>query len=169
MSVSRDILRSWRHPATVMRELLASGQREDRALAFLMAACLLIFLAQWPRLVRLSEGFELPAGQVRPELDQLIAYAFLGSLIIWPLLFYLLAALSHLVARLLGGAGTWYGARLALFWALLASAPMILFYGLLAGFNGPTVATNLIGLAWCGGFLVIWMQGLRVAESARDD
>jgi hypothetical protein len=36
------------------------GRREDRALAMLIAACLVIFVAQWPRLSR--EAYLAPDG-----------------------------------------------------------------------------------------------------------
>ena len=56
MAVTTDIMRTWRGPRTVMRDLLNHGQREDRALAYLMAACIMIFIAQWPRLSRIAAG-----------------------------------------------------------------------------------------------------------------
>jgi hypothetical protein len=47
-----------------------------------------------------------------------LAITFFAWLMIWPLLFYGLGSLTHLIARALGGKGTFYSARLALFWAL---------------------------------------------------
>ena len=52
MTITTDILRSWRHPRAVIREKLRAGDREDRALAVLMGASLLLFVAQWPGLSR---------------------------------------------------------------------------------------------------------------------
>lgn len=166
MAVTTDIVRTWRRPRNVMRDLLAMGQREDRAIAYLMVACVLIFIAQWPRLTRLSSGFDLPVGADAPDFDQLIAYEALAWLMMWPLLFYGLAALSHLVARLFGGQGTHYTARLALFWSLLATTPIILLYGLMAGFLGPSPGTSLVGAIWVVAFAVIWMISLVEAERA---
>lgn len=163
MAVTTDIVRTWRGPRRVMRDLLAMGPREDRAIAYLMAACFLIFVAQWPRLVRVSQGFGTVPGQEEvPELTQLVAYEFLSWMMIWPLLFYALGALAHLLAKALGGRGTWYGARLALFWSLLASAPLALLHGLMVGFG--STAADLVGAAWILGFAVIWLQCLREAE-----
>lgn len=156
MAVSSDILRTWRGPRAVVRDLLAQGQREDRALAYLMAGCVLIFVAQWPRLSR--QAFITGA-----ELDQLIAYEFLSWLIIWPLMFYGLAGLSYLAMRLLGLRASAYGARLALFWAWLAATPLGLLYGLLTGFNGADAGSNLIGAGWLLAFGWFWLQGLREA------
>lgn len=164
MAVSSDIVRTWRGPRAVMRDLLAMGQREDRAIAYLMAACGIIFVAQWPRLSRKAAGFDLAPGADTPEFGQLVAYEFVAWVMVWPLAFYGIAWISRGVAHLLGGKGTGYGARLALFWALLASAPLFLLHGLMAAFAGPGAGTNLVGLVLVAGFFTIWIQNLRVSE-----
>ncbi len=157
MSVTADITATYRGPSRVMRRLLDMGQREDRALAILMAACAVVFIAQMPRLAR-------EAHLTGQELNMLLGGALLGWLIIAPLGLYSIAALSHLVARLFGGRGNWYGARLALFWSLLASSPLLLLYGLVAGFIGPGPALSGVGLLWVGVFFWFWISGLRQAE-----
>ncbi|QQA44694.1 YIP1 family protein [Pelagovum pacificum] len=167
MPVTTDIVASWRRPRTVMRRFLDQGQREDRALIFLMTACFLLFIAQLPRLSRIVAGFEeLPGGET-PEFTALVAYAFFGSMFVLPLVFYGLAGLSHLVARPLGGQGSWFGARLALFWALLASTPAALLYGLVRGFIGVGIQAALVGFIWTIAFVVIWLFCLTEAEAAR--
>lgn len=162
MAVTTDIMRTWRGPRAVMRDLLDQGQREDRALAYLMAACIIIFIAQWPRLSRLAAGFDT-AGAEAPELSRLIAYEFLGWLMVWPLMFYAIAVVAHVAAYVFGGQGDWYSARLALFWALLATTPMALLYGLMAGFLGPVAGSNLVGGLWLLSFVVIWIGCQREA------
>jgi len=159
MPVTRDITATYRGPGRVMQRLLQMGQREDRALAILMAACVVVFIAQMPRLAREAHL----SGQ---ELNMLLGGTLLAWVIIAPLIFYLLAALSHMVARLLGGKGDWFGARLALFWALLASCPLILLHGLVAGFVGPGPALDIVGLLWLVVFGWFWASGLRQAERA---
>ena len=114
MAVSTEIMRSWRQPGPTVRRLLPS-MTEGRALAFVMGGCLLIFVAQWPRLVRLSEGIDLPTGGEVQELSQLIAYSLVSWLIVWPLIFYIAAGITRIVARLFKGKGSGYGARLAMF------------------------------------------------------
>ena len=166
MAVTNDIVRTWRSPRAVVRDLLSQGVREDRAIAFLIISCFLVFVAQWPRLSRLAAGFDLPAGAEVPELDRLMAYEFMAWLMFWPLILYGLAALSHIIARIFGGKGSWYGARLALFWALLSTVPLLLLHGLMAGFAGPGVQTDLVGALWLLAFGYVWIQGLREAESA---
>ncbi|RYH03193.1 hypothetical protein EU805_05565 [Salipiger sp. IMCC34102] len=165
MAVTTDILASWRAPRRVMRARLAEGRGEERAIAYLLVFCLLVFVAQWPRLVRLSAGFDLPPSAEVPELTRLMTYELFAWLMVWPLLFYAIAAASHLVARLLGGQGSFWSARMALFWSLLASVPLLLLYGLMAGFVGPGAGTQLVGALWVLGFLWIWLQSLREAEA----
>lgn len=159
MAVTTEILRTYRAPRAVLRGLLALGQREDRAVAYLLAACGLIFIGQLPRLSR--EAFLDPEG---PSFEARTMGALFAWLIVAPLLAYALAALSHLVARLLGGRGTWYGARLALFWSLLAVAPLMLLHGLVAGFIGPGVELSLVGGAVALAFCALWVISLGEAE-----
>lgn len=157
MAVTSDITATYRGPRNVMRRLLDMGQREDRALAFLMSACAIVFVAQLPRLAR-------EAHLTGQELDMLMGGTLLAWLMIAPLMFYALAGLSHLVAKLLGGQGTWYGARLALFWSLLSSTPVMLLHGLVAGFIGPGPALQAVGILWLGVFFWFWISSLVQAE-----
>jgi len=164
MAVTRNIMRTWRKPRAVIRALLDEGRREDRAIAYVMVACILIFVSQWPRLAREAAGFELAPGADTPDLQMTLTYALFAWLIIAPLSLYLLAAVTHLVARMLGGKGSFYSARLALFWSLLATAPALLLYGLFAGFQGPTGGTQIIGALWLIAFVMIWILSLLEAE-----
>ncbi|WP_300066196.1 YIP1 family protein [uncultured Ruegeria sp.] len=157
MPVSSDIVATYRGPGRVVRRLLDMGPREDRALAFVMSFCLVAFIAQMPGLARRAhlEGLEL---------NMLLGGALLGSVFILPLFFYLLALISYWAARLVGGHGTAYGARLALFWALLSSAPLVLLNGLVAGFIGPGPTLTLVGGVWVTVFVWFWLSGLRQAQ-----
>ncbi|WP_425090216.1 YIP1 family protein [Tropicimonas sp. S265A] len=158
MAVSTEIIRAWGAPRAAIRRQLAGGVNEGRALVYLMIACLLIFVAQWPRLSR--EAF------LNPEvpLDARIGAALLGWIFIAPLMFYGIAAISHLVSRLAGGQGTFFGARLALFWSLLVISPIVLLLGLVTGFIGPGPAANATSLLLLLGFLYIWCSSLMEAE-----
>jgi hypothetical protein len=160
--MTQRILASWRSPRKAVRSLLANGPREDRALAILIAACVVMFVAQWPALSR--------AAHLDPDipLQARMSGALMATLFIVPLLAYLLAGLSHLVARLMGGRGTWYTARLALFWSLLAIAPLTLVQGLVMGFIGQGALATLTGLATLGGFLFQWVNALIVTESVEN-
>lgn len=156
MAATRDIVASYRNPAAVLRRLLGQGAREDRNLIYLMVACLIFFVAQTPRLARQSfiEG---------TELNMLLGAALMAWLFIAPLILYALAGLTHLVLKLLRGNATAYATRLALFWALLASSPLVLLHGLTAGFVGPGIQLQAVGLVWLCIFLWFWISGLLVA------
>lgn len=156
MPVTSDIAATWRGPRRVFRRLLGAA-REDRALAVLMGGCLIVFVAQWPRLAREAhlEG---------TELNMKLGAALLAWLFIAPLIFYALALVSHALARLAGGRGTALGARLALFWAFLAASPLILLHGLVAGFIGPGPGLAAVGMLWCAVFAWFWIAGLIEAE-----
>ena len=163
MTITTDILRSWRHPQRVIREKLAAGEREDRALAVLMAASLLLFVAQWPSLSRAA--FLDPS----TPLEARLGGALLACLFILPLVAYGLALISHLIARLFGGKGTGFGARLALFWSMLAVTPAMLLQGLTAGFIGNSPALYAVQGIVTIGFIWIWMSMLIQVEQGRAD
>ncbi|MGL5363383.1 MAG: YIP1 family protein [Bosea sp. (in: a-proteobacteria)] len=153
-----DILGTWRRPRDILRAKLANGTRDDRALATLLGACGLIFIAQWPALSR--------AAALDPSvpLEARISGALLATVFILPPALYLVAAVSHLIARALGGKGSHFGARLALFWALLCTAPLMLLNGLVVGFLGQGLQATSVGLAVLAAFLWLWLTLLREAE-----
>ncbi|WOI57046.1 YIP1 family protein [Palleronia sp. LCG004] len=159
MALTGDILRSYRGPGPVLRRRLGGpdGRGEARALITLMLACGLIFVAQWPRLSRESHL----SGR---EVDMLIGGALLGWLFIAPLVLYALAGISHVIARIFGGRGSHLDARMALFWALLAAAPLWLLWGLVAGLIGPGPALDVTGLVALVAFLALWLAGLYAVE-----
>ena len=100
------------------------------------------------------------------DLTGLMANTLFACLFFLPLIFYGIAAISHMIARLFGGKGTWYGARLALFWSFLAASPLMLLNGLVAGFVGEGLELQIVGLLWLVVFAAFWLINLRVAESA---
>ncbi len=157
MAVTRNIKETYRGPGRVVNSLLAMGQREDRALAYLMAGCIVVFIAQMPRLAR-------EAHLSGEDLNMLMGASLMAWIFVAPLALYCLAGISHLVAKLLKGRGTAYGARVALFWALLASSPLMLLHGLVAGFLGPGLELQIVGFLWFACFLWFWLGGLIAAE-----
>ncbi|MBV7393656.1 YIP1 family protein [Mameliella sediminis] len=157
MPVTRDIAASYRRPGQVLRGLMARGASEPRALAYLMGACGVMFVAQWPRLAR-------EAHLQDTELQPALGGALLATMLFLPLIFYVVAGLVQLVSRAVGRTVTGYDARLALFWALLAASPLALLNGLVAGFIGPGGALTLVGVAWFAAFLWFWSTGLREAR-----
>ncbi|MBE1281882.1 MAG: YIP1 family protein [Rhodobacteraceae bacterium] len=153
MPVTTDITATYRGPRRVMARLVSMGQREDRALAFLMGGCILMFFARLPSLAR-------QAHLESSDLNMLMGGALLALIFILPLVLYVLAWVTHLIARAVGGRGDSYTARLALFWALLAASPLALLHGLVAGFIGPGAAQQVVGLIWFLLFAWFWISCL---------
>lgn len=149
-----------------MRTLIASSgsdnRPEARGLVYLILGCLLIYIGQIPGLVAVADTVE--GGAPR---DARLAITFFAWVFIWPLIFYALAALSHLLARVLGGRGRGADARLALFWAVLTVSPLFLVRGLaeIAGNAAALLAINtLVAVA----FVVIWAATLIEAETGAE-
>lgn len=158
MAVTSDIVASWRHPRRVLATHLARGRSEPFAFSLLLVFLLLAFVAQWPRLSRqsvLMPDVPLVQGLVGTGL------ALLATIPV----FYLIAAASHGLARLAGGKGGFYGARLALFMALLATSPLVLLHGLTLGFTGSGLQSVLVGGVAFAAFFIIWMLMLIEAET----
>lgn len=161
MSVVFDIVRTYRAPREVISRRIGGEIREDRALAVLFGACVLVFVAQWPRLAR------------EAHLDDSIGFdaRFAGTLFAWlfvaPLLLYGLSLLVHAVLRLLGQRIAGYSVRMVLFWGLLAASPMFLLTGLTAGFVGPGTALHIVGGLTAGAVLLFWGIGLSIVVAGR--
>lgn len=161
MAVSTDILHSFSRPRVVLRSLRDGERREARVLVYLMLACALVFVAQWPRLARQAHlDDSIP-------LDALLAGALFGWVFVAPLLFYAAAMLLTLAMRLIAPVQP-FDVRLALFWALLVASPLALLQGMVTGLIGSGVAALVTGIAVSGVFGVVLVAGLRVAvEAAR--
>jgi hypothetical protein len=176
MGVVADIGRSLRHgPRAVVREQLAQGANESRVLAFLMIGCFLVVVAQLPPLahdaaVGADDRLVTPLARSLPpeqrSLDVMLAYTIMPWLLMAPLAFYAIAGVTHLVSRALGGQGTAFGARLAMFWSWLAATPLVLLTGLLTGFTGSSVLSNGVGLLWIAIFVAFWWQAQQEASRA---
>jgi len=153
MPFTQDIAATYRGPGKVVRRLAAAGQREDRALAILMGACVILFVARWPALARQAhlEGLEL---------NMLLGGTLMATVFLAPLLFYVLAFVAHLLARAVGGQGPSFNARLALFWSLLASSPLILLNGLVAGYIGAGIQLTIVGMIWFCVFMWFWIASM---------
>jgi hypothetical protein len=157
MTVTTDLVATWRRPRDILRQHLARGQSEPFAFSLLLVFLALAFVAQWPVAAReahfAGETSALP--RILPR-----AMAVLATIPVW----YALAALSRLVARTLGGQGTWYGARVALFWALAAIGPLMLLQGLVSGMIGPGPALTAVTVGIGAAFFWLWFTLLHEAE-----
>lgn len=157
MSVVLDILRTYRAPRETVGRRIGTEVREDRALAVLMAACVLIFVGQWPRIAR------------EAHLDPSVGFdaRFAGALFAWllmaPLIFYVLALIVHGALRLAGRPASGFAVRMGLFWGLLAASPLFLLTGLTAGFVGAGPALKVISGLALGVLVVFWIAGIQLA------
>ena len=158
MALIPDIARTWRRPKAVMAEKISEGT-EPLALVYLMLACALVFVAQWPRLSRQAY---LESTDVQP----LIGATLMAWLFIMPLALYLIAGLVHLVSRLVKRPVTPFAARMALFWGLMAAVPAWLLHGLTAGFVGPGPALTIVGFVALAAFVWFVAAGLRAGRVA---
>lgn len=154
MALVADIVESWRAPSRVMRRHLARGRSEPFAFTFLVLFLVICFVAQWPEASRVTvQNPEIP---MSPQLLGR-AMAILATIPLW----YALAAIGRLAARAMGGQGGWYGARLALFWALVTVTPLVLLLGLVAGMIGAGVQLSILGGLTFAAFLLFWGVNLR--------
>ncbi|MDO8885150.1 MAG: YIP1 family protein [Pseudotabrizicola sp.] len=157
MSITTDIVESWRRPRVVVRRHLARGRSEPFAFSLLVVFLVLAFVAQWPGASRAA--FADGNGPVAPRLLA-IGLALLATIPLW----YGLAALSRVVARVFGGRGSWYGARIALFWSLVAVGPLMLLQGLVAGMIGPGPGLTAVGVVAGVAFVIFWAVALIEVE-----
>lgn len=157
MSVSTDLVATWRRPREILRQHLARGRSEPFAFTLLLVFLVLVFVGQWPAAAR--DAFLANEPSAAPRILAR-ALAVLATIPLW----YGLAALGRLVARAMGGQGTWYGARIALFWALAACGPLMLFQGLVAGMIGPGPALTAVSVLIGAAFLWLWATLLHEAE-----
>jgi hypothetical protein len=157
MSASTELLASWRSPRLGLRRHLARGVSEPFAFTLLLIFLILAFVGQWP--VAAREAFVAQEPSVLPRILPR-ALAVLATIPFW----YGLAALSRLVARAFGGQGSWYGARIALFWALATVSPLMLLQGLVAGLIGPGPALWAVSIGSGLAFLWLWLTMLHEAE-----
>lgn len=159
MAVTTDILSAWTSPRASIRRHLARGISEPFAFSLLVVFLILALIGQWP-----VAGREAFLAQETSAMPRMLArgLALLATIPFW----YLLAAVARLISKALGGQGTWYGARLALFWALAVTGPLMLLLGLVEGMIGPgpqlTATQALVGLA----FLFLWITMMREEAKA---
>jgi hypothetical protein len=157
MAVTTDILASWRAPRAGVRRHLARGVSEPFAFTLLLVFLILTMIGQWP--VAAREAFLAGEPSAMPRMLPR-ALAVLATIPFW----YALAALSRVMAGAVGGQGSWYSARIALFWSLAVVSPLMLLQGLVGGMIGPGpglwLIVALVGLA----FFWLWLTMLHEVE-----
>ena len=158
MALTQDIFATYRGPSTVMRRFLNQGRNEVRALLFLLLSGLLIFVAASP--------FQAREAQLDPEGP--LAVRLYWSAFLWifimPLLMYAFAAAVWVLSRVARAGVSGFDIRLTLFWSLLASTPVLLLLGLVAGLIGPGIQLQVVGILWLCVFGWFWISGLLTAQ-----
>ena len=160
MALVPRILSTWRSPRATVAGL--RGMAEPSMLALLVGTMAVYFVAQWPGLAR--------AAQLDPlvPLNARLGGALLGTLFLMPLVVLAVAGVVGLIARAAGLALTGADSRLALIWALAATAPAMLLAGLVRGLIGPgpglVLSQTLAGIA----FVVFWAAGLTALSRSPD-
>lgn len=157
MALTSDIVESWRRPRAVIRRLRDRGRSETFVFTLLAIFLLLSIVGQAPDLARQAALAEQP-------LAPYLLGASYGALVAVPV-FYLLAALFHGVAKLMGGRGSFYDGRLALAWAMMTISPGLLILGL-ARAMAPGDGAAILGLGVFVAFLGYFSVMLREVESA---
>lgn len=158
MALTQDIVATYKGPRHVVGRFLRQGRNEVRSLIFLLLAGVLIFVASAPYQSRLAT--------LDPEGPLEVRLYWSGFLWIFlmPLVMYIFALLVWGMTRIAGRRLSGAAVRLTLFWALLASTPVLLLLGLAAGMIGPGIQTQLVGFVWLAVFAWFWFAGLLEAE-----
>lgn len=162
------IVRTWAAPRRAMAERMAAGLTESWALADLMLACGLLFVASLPGARR--EAAALAGATGEPMVAAVAAHAF-AWIAVAPLAAYGIAALIHLVARVFGAPAGFLPARTALFAAMLAGTPIALGMALLNvlvdAVPGLLPVVGLLGYASLAGWIWLFSASLAEAEGFR--
>lgn len=154
MSVIRNIVDSYREPNLVFERFMSGEFEEKSALGFLAGGCFLAFISRWPPSARQSHIND-------QALDIILGAALFGWVFVAPLLFYTLAGFLTVLFALFGLRQIGLAVRLSLFWSFLASAPVLLLFGLSGGFFGKGFPTTIVGLIWVGVFIWFLFCGFR--------
>ncbi len=117
MSVVSRVLLTYRSPSKAFELIYERPINESTSLGYLMGACLLTYVAQWPYLARQAhlDGFDLQTS---------LAASLLAWLLIAPLLLYTLALFVYFFHKVLGGGKSSAQVRMGLFWSSLRPLPL---------------------------------------------
>lgn len=155
MPLLSDIGAAYKAPKHEMRRHIDDGIREEQTLFFAMLFGGLSFLSLLPDIAK-------RAFIADDSLSAMAAAQFIASVFMMPLLMYGIAAISHLILGRFGGQGDHVGARRALFWAAIVTAPIMLFSAILTTYVPDlrlitSIVTTLV-------FFWQWISNLKELE-----
>ena len=153
------VARFFYDPRGSMRGMLDSGPTEARLLFYALLAAAILLTGKIAGILQFSE----PGTDVMG----LISAQAVSLLFFMPLIYYALAAVGTLVARLFRGEGSWHQGRAAFFWASLVSAPVIAFANHLARSIPALPYEIAILLGQFGGVFFAWALAQCYAEAFR--
>lgn len=162
MALTQDIFATYKGPRRVVSRFLGQGRNEVRALLFVLIAGVLMFTAVAP--------YQAREAQLDPDIpfEARLYWSALFYILILPILIYLFALIVWGVARIARRQITGYEIRFTLIWAILATTPIMLLMGLTAGFIGPGIQLQVLGLIWFIVFGWFWVSGLLIADCASE-
>ena len=162
MPVVNDIAQTYLIPRTVFRVRLELTETEGRAYAYLLAGCVVHFIARLPGLANThllgDSGISFVAAA---------SGNFLGLIVFGPFLFFLLACAANLLARLVNRPCSWRDSRIVLFWAFLAVSPLALLHGVASAAVGIGSISLILQVAQGSAFLTFWVLGMSTASAYR--
>ena len=141
MSVVSNVLYTYRSPSKAFERMYARPDSEATSLGYLMGACFLTYVAQWPYLARQAHLEEF-------NLQTSLAASLLAWLLIAPLLLYTLAIVLYFFHKFFKGSKTSAQIRVGLFWSFLSATPLMMLFGLVKGFLGHGTAESIVGFFW---------------------
>ena len=141
MSVVSNVLYTYRSPSKAFERMYARPDSEATSLGYLMGACFLTYVAQWPYLARQAHLEEF-------NLQTSLAASLLAWLLIAPLLLYTLAIVLYFFHKFFKGSKTSAQIRVGLFWSFLAATPLMMLFGLVKGFLGHGTVESIVGFFW---------------------
>lgn len=160
MTLYGEILRAYRGFGASMHRQLARDPREEMLLLYAVLASFLGFVARIPGLIyaaRNSTNDEI-------TIANLIGSNFVTTFFYGLIMLYIIASVSHLIAKIFKGAGSFKQARLALFWSALVIAPLYLVVVALRVVITTPDFINLSNLAIGVLFIYCWGTCLSIAE-----
>ena len=147
MSAVINISKTYYKPIQTYSKLFASGASEKDNLGYLVGGCVVSFVAQWPVQSRQAFTSQQP-------IDELMGAILLSTLFLLPLVFYF-------CAKILGSNILAVELRLIIFWAYLATAPILLLVGLVEGFLGKNFQYFIVAGLWLAAFFTFIYSGFK--------
>ncbi len=160
MTLYGEILRAYRGFGASMQRQLAQDLREEKLLLYAVLASFLGFVARIPGLVYVAKN----STDAEITIANLIGSNFVTTFFYGLIMLYIIASVSHIIAKIFKGAGSFQQARLALFWAALVIAPLYLVVVGLRVFITAPDFINLSNLAIGILFVYCWGTCLSIAE-----